>query len=232
MRFDIITIFPNIFDSYFNESIIKRAREKKLVQIKVYNLRNFTRDKHKKVDDKPYGGGAGMVLMVEPILRAVSKIKKSLSAGRQKKSKIVIFGAKGKQFTQAMAYAWAKKYNHLILISGRYEGIDERVKKILKAEEVSIGPYVLTDGDVPAMVIISAITRLIPGVINRESLEEESYFDRLLKKESRKILEYPHYTRPEVLLWNKKKYAVPRVLLSGDHKKIENWRHSKRKISH
>ncbi len=227
MRFDMITIFPEIFDSYFNESIIKRAREKKLVQIKVHNLRDFTRDKHKKVDDKPYGGGAGMVLMPEPIIKAVARTKRQ---GAGKKTKIVLFSAKGKQFNQKMAYDWSRKFNHLVFISGRYEGIDERVKKILKAEEISIGPYVLTDGDAPAMVVVSAVTRLIPGVINWESLEEESYFNKLVKKESKKTLEYPHYTRPEVLLWKNKKYLVPKVLLSGNHRKIEKWRHSNRRI--
>jgi tRNA (guanine37-N1)-methyltransferase len=225
MRFDIITIFPKIFDSYFDESIIKRAREKKLIQIKIRNLRDFTRDKHRKIDDKPYGGGAGMVLMAEPILRAVSKIKSKI---KNQKSKIVIFSAKGKQFTQRIAYDWAKNYKHLILISGRYEGIDERVKKILKADEISVGPYVLTDGDAAAMLIISAITRLIPGVINWESLEEESYFNRLVKKEKEKALEYPHYTRPEVLVYKNRKYRIPKILLSGNHKKIDEWR--KRRI--
>ena len=235
MKFDIITIFPKIFDSYFNESIIKRAKEKKLVQIKIHNLRDFTRDKHKKVDDRPYGGGAGMVLMVEPILRAVDLITKNKklrtkTKNQQLKTKIVLFSAKGKQFNQKMAYDWALKFDNIILISGRYEGIDERVKKILKAEEISIGPYVLTDGDAPAMVVTSAITRLIHGVINWESLGEESYFNKFVKKESKESLEYPHYTRPEALLWRGKKYRVPRVLLSGNHRGIRVWRHSKRRI--
>lgn len=206
-----------------------------MVQIKIHNLRDFTKDKHKKVDDKPYGGGAGMVLMAEPILRAVDLITKNKklrtkTKNQKLKTKIVLFSAKGKQFNQKMAYDWSRKFDNIILISGRYEGIDERVKKILKAEEISIGPYVLTDGDVPTMVVASAITRLIPGVINRESLEEESYFNKLVKKESKKSLEYPHYTRPEVLLWRGKKYRVPRVLLSGDKRVIGAWRHSKRRI--
>lgn len=227
MKFDIITIFPEIFDSYFNESIIKRAKEKKLVQIKIHNLRDFSTNKHKKVDDKPFGGGAGMVLMAEPILRAVEAIKRR---GKREKRKVILFSAKGKQFDQKLAYEWSRKFNRIILISGRYEGVDERVKKILKAEEISIGPYVLTDGDVPAMVMVSAITRLIPGVINWESLEEESYFDKLVKQESKKSLEYPHYTRPELLSRKGKKYRVPQVLLSGDHGKIEKWRHLNRRI--
>lgn len=222
MRFDIISIFPHIFDSYFNESILKRARQKKLAESHAHALRDFTKDRHKKVDDKPYGGGAGMVLMVEPILAAMQKIKKA------KKSKVVVLSAKGKPFNQKMAYDWSKKYDQLIFISGRYEGIDERVRSILRAEEISLGPFVLTDGDVAAMAIVSAIARLIPGVIRHESLAEESHWNLLLKKEAVAAagagLEYPHYTRPEVLEWKGKKYRVPKVLLSGDHKKIAEWR--------
>lgn len=225
MRFDIITVFPKIFDSYINESILKRAQEKKFITVRVHDLRKFTTDKHKKVDDRPYGGGAGMVLMVEPVLKAVDNITKGKKNNRQK---IVVFSAKGKQFNQKIACQWAKKYNQIIFISGRYEGIDERVTTALHAEEISIGQYVLTDGDVAAMVVVSAITRLIPGVINLESLQEESHGDLLLKKGVKmatgKALEYPHYTRPEIFKYKGKKYHVPKVLLSGDHKNIENWR--------
>lgn len=225
MRFDIIAIFPKIFDSYFNESILKRAREKKLVTIHAHDLRKFSRDSHKKVDDKPYGGGAGMVLAAEPILKAVDTIlrKNTNFKSKKLKTKIIILSAKGKQFTQKMAYDWAKKYHQLVLISGRYEGIDERVKTALRAEEISIGPYVLTDGDAAAMVIISAVARLIPGVIKCESLKEESHWNA--------GLEYPHYTRPEVFEWKGKPYRVPKILLSGDHKKIESWRNKHRKSS-
>jgi len=230
MRFDIITIFPRIFDSYFGESIIKRAQETKKVSFHVHNLRDYAENKHHQVDDKPYGGGAGMVLMAEPILKACVNLKKK-KRSEQEKEKVVIFSAKGKLFTQKMAQDWAKKYDRLIFITGRYEGIDERVKKVLKAEEVSIGPYVLTDGDVAVMVAVSAVTRLIPGVITFESLKEESHWARVLSKEkkgdhmpSSGTLEYPHYTRPEVLEYNGKKYRVPKVLLSGNHKDIEKWR--------
>ncbi len=229
IRFDIITIFPKIFDSYFSESIIKRAQEKKKVEIKIHNLRNSTRDKHKKVDDRPFGGGAGMVLMAEPILRIVKSLGNPVT-----KSKIIVLSAKGKQFNQKMAYDWSKKYSNFVFITGRYEGIDERVTKILKAEEVSIGPYITTDGDVAAMVVVSAITRLIPNVINWSSLEDESFLRRELKKEADSTegeLEYPHYTRPEVLIWRGKKYTVPKVLLSGDHKKINEFRQKTRKAS-
>lgn len=215
MRFDIINIFPRIFDCYFNESILKRAQEKKLIKIYVHNARSFSKDKHKSVDDKPYGGGAGMVQMAQPILSAFSAIPK------RKKLKTIILSAKGKQFNQKLAQKWAK-LDQIILISGRYEGIDERVRIALKAEEISLGPYVLTDGDVAAMAIISAITRLLSGVIKQQSLKEESYLNE--------ELEYPHYTRPEVLTYKGKKYKVPKVLLSGHHKKIEEWRAAHRRI--
>ncbi|MBI2609601.1 tRNA (guanosine(37)-N1)-methyltransferase TrmD [Candidatus Giovannonibacteria bacterium] len=228
IRFDIITIFPKIFDSYFSESIIKRAVEKKKTEIKIWNLRDFTRDKHKKVDDRPFGGGAGMVLQAEPILRTVSSLKKK-SVGLR--TKIILFSAKGKQFNQKIAYDWSEKYNRFILISGRYEGIDERVKKILRAEEISIGPYIMTDGDIGAMVFVSALVRLIPGVLKEESLAEESFGPKLKTKnyQLKTDLEYPHYTRPEVLKWHGRKYKVPPVLLSGDHKKIALWRDAHRR---
>lgn len=215
LTFNIITIFPKIFDSYFNNSIIKRAQTDELVKMKIYNLRDFTNDKRQTVDDRPYGGGAGMVLLAEPILRAIKKIGyKSAS----KKQKIVVLSAKGKPFTQALAKKWVKDLDNIIFISGRYEGIDERVKKSLNAEEVSVGPYVLNDGDVAVMALISVMTRLVPGVIASASLQEESY------SVSDKHLEYPHYTRPEIIAWKNKKYRVPKILLSGDHAKIKKWR--------
>src|SRR3989338_64577 len=254
IRFNVITIFPKIFDSYFGESIIKRAIKKKKAEIKVHNLRDFSNDKkHQKarptkpaqkihsgggsfgrVDDKPYGGGAGMVLMAGPILRAVKSLGRSASKSKQK---VVIFSAKGKPFNQKMAHDWSKKYNNFIFVTGRYEGIDERVAKILKAEEISIGPYITTDGDVAAMVVVSALTRLIPGVIQEESLKEESFNPKLKTKNIKLVtknyklktdLEYPHYTRPEVFKWRGKKYPVPKILLSGNHAEIEKWRNAKR----
>ena len=214
MLFHIITIFPKIFDSYVNESILKRAQTNKLITIKTHDVRQFTKDKHKKVDDAPYGGGAGMVLKAEPILRAVESITKGK---KSPKRKIVILSAKGKSFDQKTANTWAKKYKEIIFISGRYEGIDERVKIALKAEEVSIGPYVLTDGDVAAMTIISSVARLLPGVIKSESLKEESH-------SYEHGLEYPQYTKAEIITWKKKKYQTPKVLLSGNHGEIARWR--------
>lgn len=213
MRFDIITIFPEAFASYLNASVLGRAQKKKLIDIRFTNPRDFVKDKHRTVDDKPYGGGAGMVMKAEPILKSVASIKKT------KRSHIVVLSAKGKQFNQKTAMSWSKKYDQIILVSGRYEGIDERVVTALKAEEISIGPFVTTDGDIAAMAIISAISRLLPGVITKESLAEESGHEP----------EYPHYTRPEILAWKGKKLPVPKILLSGNHAEISKWRRGKRR---
>ena len=250
MNFHIITLFPDSFSSYLNKSILKRAQKEKKIKFSFYNPRNFAKptksqkgkDKpYLRVDASPYGGGAGMVLQAEPILEAAGAVLKkitpsiplTLKGKLENKTKIVIFSAKGKIFNQKMAYDWAKKYKEIIFITGRYEGIDERVKLALKAEEISIGPYVLTDGDVAAMVVSSAVARLLPGVIKLESLKEESYWNLLLKKEKdggvgESGLEYPHYTRPEVLEYKGKKYRVPKILLSGNHAKITEWRDKKR----
>ncbi len=232
MRFNIITTFPEAFSSYLGVSILRRAIEQRLITVHFFNPRNFAKDRRHTVDAKPYGGGAGMVLMAEPILKVAESLKPK---AKGRKTKIIVLSAKGRQFNQKMAYDWAKRYDRLVIISGRYEGIDERVRQVLKAEEISIGPYVLTDGDAAAMVVISAVSRLIPGVIRLESLQEESHWSRLLKREIRPLgrkatggargLEYPHYTRPEILTWKGKAYRVPRILLSGNHKRIAAWRH-------
>lgn len=226
MTFHVITIFPNSINSYVETSILRKAQEQKKVKLLFYTPRDFTKDKHRQVDDKPYGGGAGMVMKAEPILKTIDSILKKFK--KNESYKIVILSAKGKQFDQKLALDYSKKYDHLILIAGRYEGIDERVRLALKAQEISIGPYVLTDGELPAAVLISTITRLIPGVIKFESLVEESFFNKT-KKGEEKILEYPHYTRPEVLVYKGKKYQTPKVLLSGDHKKINKWREGKKR---
>jgi len=217
MRFDIITIFPKVFKPYFNESILGRAQKKKLIKINIHDLRNYTVDRHKTVDDRPYGGGFGMVLMVEPIAKVIKDIKKK---SRVKKRKIILLSAKGRKFDQKMARRFSK-LDQLIIISGRYEGIDERVKYIAD-EEISIGDYILTGGELPAMTVVDTVTRLIPRVIAKGSLEEESFTRE-------KYFEYPHYTRPEKIVINGKNRKVPDVLLSGNHKKIEEWRkkHSK-----
>lgn len=223
MRFDIITPFPEAFASYLGVSILKRAITRRLISVRFSDPRKFSGGRHRTIDAKPYGGGAGMVLMAEPILKAVEHLRPKAEGRR---TKAVVLSAKGKQFDQKMAYDWAKRYKRLVLISGRYEGIDERVRKILNAEEVSVGPYVLTDGDAAAMVIISAVSRLIPGVIRLESLAEESHWAGLIRREvkSNSTLEYPHYTRPELIRWRGKAYRVPKVLLSGNHAAIRQWR--------
>lgn len=217
MIFDVITIFPDIFKSYFSESIIKRAQKKKLVKINIHNLRDYTRDRHKTVDDKPYGGGPGMVMKIEPIYKAVSALKKS---------KVILFSPKGKRFDQKMAKRFSK-LDRLIMICGRYEGVDERVAKYIADEEVSIGDYVVTGGEIPAMIVVDAVTRLIPGVIALESLKEESFSLKDIKQVEETKYEYPQYTRPEEFLPRGKagrSWKTPKILLSGDHKKIEEWR--------
>lgn len=243
MRFDIITIFPEVFGAYFNESILKRAQEKKLIEIKTHNLRDYTEDKHRTVDDKPFGGGAGMVMKVEPIYKAVEKIKnqksnlknkeeiileKKINSSpfgkggqgdfKNKRKKVILLSAKGKKFDQKMARQLAK-LDQVIFICGRYEGVDERVAKKVADMEVSVGDYVLTGGELPAMIIVDAVSRLIPCVIKKESLAEESY-----GKDG--ALEYPQYTRPENFMG----WKVPKVLLEGHHKKIGEWRKAKSKI--
>ncbi|MDP3770150.1 MAG: tRNA (guanosine(37)-N1)-methyltransferase TrmD [Candidatus Sungbacteria bacterium] len=219
IRFDVITIFPGMFSGYLDESIIKRAREKKLVDIRVHDLRNFARDKHKKVDDRPYGGGPGMVLKIEPIVRTIGSILK-FKKFKNLKTKVVLFSAGGRQFDQKMAREWAKKYGRIVMIAGRYEGVDERIKKIIKditgikVEEICIGPYVLTGGELPAMIVVDAVARHIVGVLGKEeSLEEK-----------RLGVGIPMYTRPDVFEYKQKKYRVPKELLSGNHAKIETWR--------
>ncbi len=207
MRVDILTIFPRIFDSYLQESLFKRASQKGLLKIQAHDLRAFTKNRHKKVDDKPFGGGPGMVLQVEPIYKAVQK----LIRGRAKR-RIVLFSTRGKRLDAKTAKRLSS-YEQLILICGRYEGVDERVAKYVADEEISIGDYVLSGGELPALVVLEALSRFLPGFLGkRESLEE-------IKGS------YPAYTRPEVFKPSKSKpWKVPPVLLSGDHKKISAWR--------
>ena len=219
MKFDIITIFPKIFDSYFNESILKRAQDKKIIDINVHNLRDYTTDKHKTVDDTPYGGGAGMILKVEPIYNCVQAIKNS-NTKQKEKTRIVLFSAKGKKYDQKDAERLSK-YDNLILICGRYEGVDERVAKNIADEEISIGDYVLTGGEIPAMTLIDSVSRLLPKVLgNKKSLDEESFSK--FNGESGFSVEYPQYTKPSEF----NKWKVPNILLSGDHQKIREWRNN------
>ena len=208
-----------MFDSYLNESIIERARKNKKIKIDFFNPRDFSKDKHKKVDDKAYGGGPGMVMQAEPILECINCVLKKINKRKGKKMiDVVIFSPSGKKFTNKRAKILCKKHSDIILICGRYEGVDARVGKVLRAqkikvEEISIGDYILTGGELPAMVLIDAVSRQIPGVLGKiDSLEE----NRISSSEM--------YTRPEVFEYKGKKFKAPRVLLSGNHKKIENWK--------
>ncbi len=229
MHFHIITLFPEAFDSYLKESIIGRAIKEKKITVAFVNPRKFVTGKYKKVwpdgnisqvvDDKPYGGGPGMIIRAEPVLKAVESVTKKIASSSlklrrtQPKIKIINFSPSGKKFDTTYAKKSAAKYTDIILICGRYEGIDARVTKILKAEELSIGDYVLTGGELPAMVLIDCMARQVDGVLGKfESLEEE------------RVSSSEFYTRPEVLEWKGKKHKVPPVLLSGDHKKIEEWK--------
>lgn len=214
MRFHIISLFPDTMKAYLEDSILGRAQEDKKITIKYYNPRDFTKDKHARVDRRPYAGGPGMVLEAEPYLKAAAKAK----GKKTKRVKTVFFAPGGKQFTNKMARDWAKKYDDIIFLAGRYEGIDARAPKILKAQTISVGPFVLTGGELPAMIVIDAVSRQIPGVLGKfESVEEE----RTLGGQAASP---DVYTRPEVLEWKKKKYRVPKVLLSGNHKEIELWK--------
>jgi tRNA (guanine37-N1)-methyltransferase len=210
--FAIVSIFPNSLKNYLAESIIARAVRQKKVSFLLCNPRDFTTDKHHQVDDRPYGGGPGMVLKAEPILKAVNKI-----VGRKQKVKKIIFSPAGKQFTNQLAKKWLKQYDHFVLISGHYEGLDERVRKALQAEVVSIGPYVLTGGELPALIVIDTLCRQIDGVLGKpESLEEK------------RIASSEVYTRPETIKYNGHNFRVPKVLLSGHQAKIETWRRQRR----
>lgn len=216
MKIDILTLFPEMFKGPFDESILKRARVKGLFEVNVHNIRDWATDKHKMVDDRPFGGGPGMVLMIEPLDRAIQDLKSKI---KDLKSRVILLDAAGKTFNQREAERLAK-YDHFILIAGHYKGIDERVREHLVDEEISVGDYILTGGEIPAMVVVDAVTRLLPGVIGKEeSLKKESFSDFDNPKVTR-ILGFPQYTRPE----NYKGWKVPEVLLGGNHAEIEKWR--------
>lgn len=211
MQIHIVTLFPDMFKGPFDESIIKRAQDKSLVKINIHNLRKWAVDKRGSVDDKPYGGGVGMVIRPEPFFNAVADIKKGLYG----KTKVILLSASGTPYNQKKAQEYSK-LDHLILLCGHYEGVDQRVADYLVDEEISIGNYVLTGGEIPSMVIIDSVIRLIPKVLKKpEAIINESF--------SKNTLEYPQYTRPEDF----KGYKVPQVLLSGNHKKIEEWKKEK-----
>lgn len=221
MKFDIITIFPGIFDSYFNESILGRAKKNGLIDIKIHDLRNWTFNNHKTVDDTPYGGGAGMIMKIEPIYLALKDLDALKNAN--KKSRTILFHAGGKQLIESKTKEYAN-LERLVLVCGRYEGIDERVLDYCVDEVVSLGPYVLTGGEIPAMAVVDAVSRHIKGVLgNEESSEDESFNDD-------KSIEYPQYTRPEEFESHDGKiWRVPDILLSGNHEKIKKWRESQKK---
>jgi len=214
MRFHIISLFPGAFDSYIGESIIKRAIEDKKIEISFYNPRDYADDKWKRVDQKPYAGGPGMVIQALPVAKAIDAVLKKLARKKKKvATKIIFLSPSGKQFDTSYAKKTAQKFTDIIIICGRYEGIDARVQKMFKMEEVSVGPFVLTGGELPALIMIDCISRQVEGVLGNFSSLEET---RIASKDS--------YTRPEVIEYKGKKYKVPKVLLSGDHKKIEAWR--------
>lgn len=206
MQFDILTIFPDIFNSYFSESIIKRALEKNLIDVKIHDIRDFGEGKWKQVDDTPYGGGPGMLMMIEPIYKALKSIKK------KKNSKIILFSPSSQKFDQKMVKDFSS-LDQIIMICGHYEGIDSRIKEFIDME-ISIGDFVLTNGNIPAMILVDSVTRLIPGVLgNENSYIEDAFYSDFDK-------EYPQYTKPRKF----KGLEVPSVLLSGDHAKIEEWK--------
>ena len=220
IKFKLLTIFPEILDSYLNESIINRAQNKQIIKIEKYNLRDWTHDNHRTVDDAPYGGGAGMLMKIEPLYAALRDIKKKSRTAPQKR-KIILLSAGGKTWNQKLARQYTK-LNEIIFVCGRYEGVDARIKKFIDTE-ISIGDYVLTGGELPAMVMIDSITRLLPGVLgNADSIKEESYSEE-------NILEYPQYTRPAVFEADNKKYRAPKVLLAGNHAQIKAWREKQQK---
>ncbi len=207
-RFDIVTIFPSIIHAYLGESILKRAVQKKLLDVKVYDLRDYTTDRHRTVDDSPYGGGSGMVMKIEPMFNAINAI----GSDREERRKILL-SPQGRTYNQAFAEELSQEKRRLLLICGRYEGIDERVKETLIDEEISIGDYIMTGGELASLVIIDSIVRLCPGVLgDDESAKEESF--------SWGILDYPHFTRPPEFMG----HGVPDILLSGNHAKIAEWK--------
>jgi len=221
IKFHIITIFPEAFQSYINSSLIKKAQDKGLVKIDFVNPRDFATDKHRSVDEKPFGGGPGMVMKIEPIYKVIQFLKSKI---KSQKSKVILFSVKGKRFNQKTAQKLTK-YKDLTLICGHYEGVDERAAKYLADEEISIGGFVLSGGEIPAMILIDAVSRLIPGFLgNEESIETK----RFKAQKAEELPSCPVYTRPEIFYPNPKnkkiRWSAPKVLLSGNHKKIEEWR--------
>ena len=212
--FHVITLFPKALDSYIGESIVKRAIEDRKIKVKTYNPRDFVVNKWHRVDQRPYGGGPGMVIEALPVIRAIDRAvgKRLKTAAGKKGVKIIFFSPSGKQLTNSIADSF-KEYTDIVLVCGRYEGIDARVKKAFPMVDISVGPYTLTGGELPAMILIDAITRRIPGVLGHDSSIEET-----------RVASPDVYTRPETIEFKGKKYRVPKILLTGDHKKIDEWK--------
>jgi len=222
MKIDIITIFPEMLNKVFSFGILGKAIEKRIVDVKIHDLRDFTDDKHKKVDDRPFGGGPGMILKPEPLFKAIEYLKKQRETKKDQSydSHVIFLTPQGKSYSQEIAEGLSK-LNHIILICGRYEGIDQRVRDELVDEEISIGNYVLSGGEIPAMVLVDSVARLVPGVIgNEEFNKDESFSD----PNNRTKLDYPQYTRPSEY----KGLKIPEVLQSGNHSEINKWRKSKK----
>lgn len=220
MHFHIITLFPKAFNSYLGESILRRAIEDKKIKVSFYNPRDFAENKWKRIDRPPYAGGPGMVIQAEPVIRAIESALKLVARSKKLKAKIIFLSPRGKQFDVAYAKKVSKGYNHAVIVCGRYEGIDARVKKVFKTDEISVGPFVLTGGELPAMIIMDAMARQMPGVLgNFDSLEE------------RRVSTSEVYTRPAVFTYRGKSYRVPKVLLSGHRAKIEKWKKKKKPLT-
>ncbi|MCC6934847.1 MAG: tRNA (guanosine(37)-N1)-methyltransferase TrmD [Candidatus Yanofskybacteria bacterium] len=208
MKFDIITIFPDIFSGFLQESLISKALKKRLISIRTHYLRKWTTDRHQTVDGKPYGGGPGLVMKVEPIMKAVAELKRGAS-GATRKTRVILFSPRGKQFDQATAQRWLK-YDRLVFICGRYEGVDERVAEYIADEVVSVGPFVLNGGEVAAMAVIESVARLVPGFMHDADSQSKD--------------DHAQYTKPEAVVIGRRKRSVPTILLSGNHAKIAAWR--------
>lgn len=223
MKFNVITIFPHLISDYCDESVLGRAQGEKTIEVNAVNLRDFSEDKHQSVDDTPYGGGAGMVLKPEPVYMALERlgaVKQSKQLKQSKQKQTILLSPRGRQFDQRLAEEWAT-LKEITFVCGRYEGVDQRVADYMVDEEVSVGPYVLSGGELGALIIIEAVSRLIPGVLGNEaSLTEETFSMSNVKDQISNVVEYPQYTKPEDFM----DWKVPDVLLSGHHKNIAEWR--------
>ncbi|MEX0919386.1 MAG: tRNA (guanosine(37)-N1)-methyltransferase TrmD [Parcubacteria group bacterium] len=218
MHFHIVSLFPKSLDSYLGESILKRAIEDKKIKVSFYNPRDFAENKWQRIDKPPYAGGPGMVIQAEPVIKAIESALKVIKKKKKNETKIIFLSPNGKQFDNSYASKVAKKFTDIVIVCGRYEGIDARIKKVVKMEDVSVGPFVLTGGELPALIIIDVVSRQVSGVLgNLDSIEE------------RRVSSSEVYTRPEVFIYKGKSYRVPKILLSGHQAKIEKWKKGRKK---